>query len=111
MAQANDNKRTDFLPRTRCTKPERLSIEAKAREAGLSLSEFQRRACLNALVVVQNEKQRADVLRQLAAIGNNLNQLARKSHIQGGLRAATDERLHGALAALEGLLDEVADGS
>jgi hypothetical protein len=104
-------KRTDFLPRTRCTKPERLAIEAKARDAGLSLSEYQRRACLNGVVVVQNERQRADVLRQLAAIGNNLNQIARKLHMRGDLNSPSALRLVAVLGALETLLDEAAGGS
>lgn len=111
MGLANDDKRTDFLPRTRCTKSERLSIEAKARGAGVSLSEYQRRACLSGVVVVQNQRERAEVLRQLAAIGNNLNQLARKAHIQGGLNVGLQERLQHSLDALETMLDEAARGS
>ncbi len=106
----DDEKRTAWLPKVRATTAEREAITAKARAAGLSLSEFQRRACLSGVVVVQNERERVQVVRQLAAIGNNLNQIARKVHVQGGLDGTTTARLRDVLATLETMLDEATHG-
>lgn len=74
-------KRTRFLPRTRCTEQERLALEEKATKAGLTLSEFQRRALLDGIVIERPSVIEPKVVRELSAIGNNLNQLVRKTHI------------------------------
>ncbi len=74
-------KRTSFLPRTRCTETERLAVEKKAAQSGLSLSEYQRRAILDCVVIEQKSILESKVVRELSAIGNNLNQLVRKTHI------------------------------
>ena len=74
-------KRDKVLPPCRVSEAEHSSIKSKAKEIGLSLSEYQRRACLNAEVVVRESAVEVKAVSQLSAIGNNLNQLVKKIHI------------------------------
>ena len=53
----------------------------KAQKAGLSVSEFQRRACNYSVVIVRESAIEKKFVNQLLAIGNNLNQLTHKAHI------------------------------
>ncbi len=73
--------RTCFLPRTRCTEKERLEVEQNAALSGLSLSEYQRRALLDCMIIQRDNILETKTVNQLSAIGNNLNQLVRKAHI------------------------------
>lgn len=73
--------RTCFLPRTRCTEKERLKVEENAAIAGLTLSEYQRRALLDCLVIERPSIIEPEAIYQLSRIGKNLNQLVRKTHI------------------------------
>ena len=99
--ELDNRKRTHFLPRTHCTKSERSAIEAKAQQAGLSLSEYQRRALLKSMVKVQDNLPVVQAIKQLSGIGNNLNQLTRKAHIHGDYDR---QRLHDILNHLEPLI-------
>ena len=63
----------DFVKRFRATGDDVKKIEAKAAKAGLSFSEYCRRAALDKLIV---ERVPLDLRRQLGATGNDLNQLA-----------------------------------
>jgi hypothetical protein len=63
----------DFVKRFRATSDEVKKIEEKATKAGLSFSEYCRRAALDKPIV---ERVPLDLRRQLGATGNNLNQLA-----------------------------------
>ncbi len=76
-----------FLPRARCTEQERRAVMEKARLAGVSCAEFQRRACLDAVIVVRENLIDQIVAEQLMKIGNNLNQLTRLAHIHDEVNA------------------------
>ena len=80
----------EFVKRFRATGDEVKKIEAKAAKAGLSFSEYCRRATLNKPVV---ERVPPDLRRQLGAAGNNLNQLARLAN-SGKLPGASIEALN-----------------
>jgi len=69
------------LPETRVTENELAAIKSKAAKAGISQSEYQRRALLHAEVVIRENILEAKAVSQLSSIGNNLNQLVRKTHI------------------------------
>ncbi len=73
--------RDKVLPPCRVSDNERKLIKLKAAEAGISVSEYQRQALLNGYVVVRDNVIDISLVNQLSAIGNNLNQLVRKSHI------------------------------
>jgi hypothetical protein len=64
----------DVVKRFRATADDVKEIERKAAKAGLSFSEYCRRAALNKQIV---EIVPPDLRRQISAAGNNLNQLTR----------------------------------
>jgi len=89
LTNNNKPKRNVWLPKIRVTEDERDTIKLKASDAGLSLSDHVREALLDGVVVVRGNafdvqaiRQLSQVSQQLAAIGNNLNQLTRRAHVQ-----------------------------
>lgn len=92
----------------RMTKAERAALDDRADRAGLRPTAFVRaRIFLDAGDVVKDvrerhktarEKQRDEILRELAAIGSNINQLARVANSTGEIRKA--EQLKHRLAEL-----------
>ena len=68
------------------TPTERRQIEAAASDSGVGLSEYARELCLRRSTVpalfagVKRNPEAHALMRQLVAIGNNLNQLARLSN-------------------------------
>ena len=121
MARPNkkeEDKRSAYLPPPRVTAGERAAIEARAAQAGLSLTEFIRRSCLNTAVVVREPL--ADVAlitelnaigSELNAIGNNVNQMARLGNVHqkiDGVRLAElSQALQARLARLDDFLTEI----
>lgn len=83
--------KTEVLPPCRVTKSERVLIKEKAAEAGLSLSEYERQALIDSVIVkpqnvldvntVMKLSEIGSSLKYIAPISNNLNQLVRKTHI------------------------------
>ena len=67
----------------RLTETERFLIETKAREAGMKSSAWFRLAAKKARVVARLKPEDAGLLRMLAGMANNLNQLAHLAHIDG----------------------------
>jgi len=101
-------RRSAMLPRPRVTPEERRAIEQKAAACGLTLTEYQRQAALNATVIVRDSTHLVALIRQISAIGNNLNQLTRGAHVTG---EADQERVRHILDDLEHLQLELMDGS
>ena len=85
-------RRTEFLRPVRVTTEELETVQQKAASAGLTLSEFQRRACLHGRVVVRESGVNVDAVRQLLAIGRNLNQLTKSGHINNAVDEAALRR-------------------
>ena len=104
LKKEEDTKRTAHLPRTRCTPYERGVIEDRAAQAGLSLSEYQRRACLEAVVVIREPMADNRLIYALLGIGRNLNQLTKKVHIFGEYDMAL---MRSVLRKIDGLLDKL----
>lgn len=67
----------------RMTQTERMLIAGKAREAGMSASEWFRKAAKTAKVVARFSPEDAAVLRTLSGLANNLNQLTKLAHQEG----------------------------
>lgn len=80
-----DDKRTERLPYARLTMAERVQVEAMANAAGLTVSDFARRAVLGQRVTAPRSRGGLPVglLSDLARIGNNLNQIARRANASG----------------------------
>lgn len=105
---SNNDNRAAKLPPIRVTVAEQLTIKDKAQRAGLTLSEYTRRACLSGVVVARNaaaEQETKRIAFALAAIGNNLNQIARAANIHGGLDRDRAEQLGEVLGAVSDLLE------
>ncbi|MEM9469487.1 MAG: plasmid mobilization relaxosome protein MobC [Pseudomonadota bacterium] len=104
---ANDNEsktRIKVMSPYRVTEHERALIKANAKAAKLSVSEYQRRQCIDGHIIMQQDKHDAELIRQLLAIGNNLNQIAKKLHVTNRYHTP---RLEGALLHLEKVLSEL----
>jgi hypothetical protein len=102
----NDEQRTAFLPRARCTKKERLAIENKAAQAGVSLSEYQRRALLDCAIITRTPIVDVRAVVALGHIGNNLNQLIRKEHIHD---EADTQKMRDILAVIDDIVMGIVD--
>jgi len=72
----------------RLTATEHFLIRTKAREAGMRISDWFRAAAKNAVVVARLKPEEIQVLRMLAGIANNLNQLVKMAHTGGLLSLA-----------------------
>ena len=83
----------------RCTEDEREKIRERADSHSLSLSDFILRSALGKKIVVVNGLD--EVIRQMKAIGNNINQLARAVN-EGRINAVNFETVHRDLYALYG---------
>jgi len=85
-----DEKRTERLPYARLTVSERVMVEAMANAAGLSVSDFARRAVLGQRIAPPTTRKGGipvGLLSDLARIGNNLNQIARRANASGNMPA------------------------
>lgn len=88
----------------RCTEDERQRIYEKARQHNLKLSDYVLRSALGKKIVVANGLD--EVIRQMKAIGNNINQIARLAN-EGRLNAVGLDTVHADLYALYGLLGKI----
>ena len=94
--------RTEIVP-LRVSFEEKSLFKVKAKEAGISVSDFLRRSALEGKIVTKGESSRLDVsiVRELNFLGNNLNQLVKKAHIHNYYSA---EHLHRLLSQIEELI-------
>ncbi|QRR01599.1 plasmid mobilization protein [Dyadobacter sandarakinus] len=76
----------------RLTETERFLIDSKAKDAGLKPSAWIRQAANKAKVIARLSPGDASVLRMLAGLANNLNQLMRFANMQGLLHDVTRSR-------------------
>ena len=86
MPNKVDNSKIKYdahLPRTRCTSAQRNAINDNAKKAGLSLSDYMREIGVNGQITIKQSKTDLQLMRQLSAIGNNLNQYVKRVHIRG----------------------------
>lgn len=90
LPQATDEKpKRDLVKKFRLTPAEVKQIEAKAARAGLTFSEYCRRAALDKPLV---EKVPQELRRTIALAGSNLNQLTRLANA-GKLNSVSAARL------------------
>jgi hypothetical protein len=92
----------------RLTLAERETINSAAANVGLSPSEYVRRCAFNGTVRVIHDKRKADpaLMLNLLAIGNNLNQIARKLNATDRTAANLDDTI----IILQELLNKVGQG-
>ena len=88
----------------RCTEDERDKIKARAAQHNLKLSDYVLRSALGKKIVVANGLD--VVVRQLKALGNNVNQIARAVN-EGRVQAVQLWEVQGTLYAIYGRLGEI----
>lgn len=69
--------------RVRLTSAEHFLIKQKAKEAGMRLSEWFRQAAKRAKVISRLSPEDLRILRMLAGMANNLNQITHLAHREG----------------------------
>ena len=69
---------------------EYLSLKEKARRAGVTLSEYLRRASASSIVRERLRPQHLRHILQLTGMANNLNQISRKANSAGYVSARTE---------------------
>lgn len=92
------------LPRIRVTADELAQIKARAQEADLTQSEYIRQICANGKITKIDSKLEFETVRQLLAIGRNLNQITKSGHIRSGVDMA---ELRKTLTALQQVVSEL----
>ncbi len=80
---ALSEKKKYVLPPVRVDTSDFYTVKAMAKQAGLTLTEYQRQMILHGKVVERFSPEHMDIYRQLAGIGNNQNQLARQANTYG----------------------------
>lgn len=98
--------------RVRMTAAERASLDARAAQAGLPVSEFARRAIAGAKVVSPANDRAAIppmLITELGRVGNNLNQIAHAAHLGRELRHMANATL-AEIRALVASITERLDG-
>ena len=104
---APGERRAERLPDIRVTISERASVEAKAAQAGIPVTEFCRRAILGARITTPAAARSgipSGLLADLARVGNNLNQIAHAAHLGRDLPGMA----HATLIDLRALMDSIA---
>lgn len=102
-----DDKREPWI-KIRANAAERHAIRARCAASGLTMSEYIRSAAMHAQIIQRESIGDKRLLIQLAAAGNNLNQLARSANISGSLDPVLSERLRDTLSRLETVMDALA---
>jgi hypothetical protein len=72
----------------RLTATERLVYDKRAKDAGMSLSDFVRAAIKSARVIARLSVEDMKIIRMMTGLANNLNQLTRLAHRDGLLSVA-----------------------
>ena len=88
----------------RCTEDERGKIRERAEKHGLKLSDYVLRSALGKKIVVAEGLD--EVIRQMKAIGNNVNQIARAVN-EGQLKCVDLKEVEAAMYALYGQLGKI----
>ena len=84
----NTEKKKYKLPPVRLGTIDYALVKKLSRQAGLTLTEYQRQMVLNGQVVERMSAEQMEFYRQLAGIGNNMNQLAHQANTHGYYRDA-----------------------
>lgn len=86
---------------------QKIEHQKKADEAGLSLSEFLRKAADNAEIIVQDETINIRVISEINKFGNNINQLAKAANIANLSGNISDETYKEFIFRLKLYTDEI----
>lgn len=85
-----DPERRQHLVKVRLSDEELRYVSTAAELAGLALASFIRQAALGVKMRPRRSQEDDQLVRQLAALGNNLNQMARVANTSGKLPSRDD---------------------
>ena len=76
----NTEKKKYKLPPVRLGTVDYVTVKNRSTQAGLTLTEYQRQMVLHGQVVERVSTEQMELYRQLAGMGNNMNQLAHQAN-------------------------------
>lgn len=76
----NTEKKKYKLPPVRLGTVDYVTVKNRSKQAGLTLTEYQRQMVLHGQVVERVSTEQMELYRQLAGMGNNMNQLAHQAN-------------------------------
>ena len=79
----NTEKKKYKLPPVRLSTVDYVTVKNRSKQAGLTLTEYQRQMVLHGQVVERVSAEQMELYRQLAGMGNNMNQLAHQANKYG----------------------------
>ena len=79
----NTEKKKYKLPPVRLGTVDYTMVKKRSRHAGMTLTEYQRQILLQGRVVERMTTEQMELFRQLAGMGNNMNQLAHQANKYG----------------------------
>ena len=79
----NTEKKKYKLPPVRLGTVDYVTVKNRSKQAGLTLTEYQRQMVLHGQVVERVSTEQMELYRQLAGMGNNMNQLAHQANKYG----------------------------
>ena len=79
----NTEKKKYKLPPVRLGTVDYVTVKNLCKQAGLTLTEYQRQMVLHGQVVERVSAEQMELYRQLAGMGNNMNQLAHQANKYG----------------------------
>lgn len=101
----NTEKRKYKLPPVRLNTVEYVTVKNLSKQAGLRLTEYQRQMVLNGQVVERMTAEQMELYRQLAGMGNNMNQLAHQANKYGYYKDA--EMYHENVMQVSNLINKI----
>ena len=79
----NTEKKKYKLPPVRLGTVDYVTVKNRSKQAGLTLTEYQRQMVLHGQIVERMTAEQMELYRQLAGMGNNMNQLAHQANKYG----------------------------
>ena len=93
------------LPPVRLGMLDYVTVKNRSKKAGLTMTEYQRQMLLNGQVVERVSAEQMDIYRQLAGMGNNMNQLAHQANKYGYYKDA--EMYHENAMQVSNLINQI----
>ncbi len=93
------------LPPVRLGMLDYVTVKNRSKKAGLTMTEYQRQMLLNGQVVERVSAEQMELYRQLAGMGNNINQLAHQANKYGYYKDA--EMFHENAMQVSNLINQI----
>jgi hypothetical protein len=93
------------LPPVRLGMLDYVTVKNRSKKAGLTMTEYQRQMLLNGQVVERVSAEQMELYRQLAGMGNNINQLAHQANKYGYYKNA--EMYHENAMQVSNLINQI----